>query len=310
MTIPRPSILALCAVSPLLHGCAAQPRAAALPPEAPAPIAPTAAAPISVENVMTPGLVKAYYIGQIIDPSHPELMYRPGVVYREELSPRWNRNPSASGGAFSGVVSGVPDPAHLAPFSAEQQQLIAQQRQALELLSDDNDRLRATVAKQEAAAAPAADTTTLPPEHVPEAPAEQPATAPAIPDAPAPVAPAAAPVAGEQLDFNKCITPNSDGAIILSPELLDQVDRNEPNPFVRRHQLETQFHEVQIALTGTATGPRPSATVNGRIVNNGDLVEGFKVVGIARDSIYLHRGPFLMQIPLARERPVSVRIPQ
>jgi len=67
---------------------------------------------------------------------------------------------------------------------------------------------------------------------------------------------------------------------------------------------------LQIAVTGTAPGPRPTATVNGRLVNTGDTWESFKVVGIERDSIYLYRAPFLLQIPLAREQPVTVRIPQ
>lgn len=304
MTSPHPTLAALCAITIFLPGCAARPYA---PPSA--PTTPGTSGPATIvpsDAITTPSLYKAYYVGQIIDPTHPELMYRPGVVYRQELPERWNRNPAATRGAVAGVISAVADPASLAPFSAEQQQLIAQQRQALELLADDNAQLRAAVKPADETAPDAKD---APREGTTPESEASPATA-----QPEAVAAAKAaddlPASPEKFDFNKALTPNSDGAIVLSPELLEQIDRNEPNPFVRRHQLETQFRDLQIAVTGTAPGPRPTATVNGRLLNNGDAWEGFKVVGIARDSIYLFRAPFLLQIPLAREHPVTVRIPQ
>lgn len=311
MSFHRLPLVALCAASTALPGCVARPVPPS--PQNVAPLAaPTAPEPsaLPAEAVAIPGLYKAYYVGQIIDPAHPELMYRPGVVYRQESAERWNRNPAATAGAVSGVIGAVTDPARLAPFSAEQQQLIAQQREALALLADDNARLTAS----SAATTPNADTPdTTPAVHESPTPATTPTVDLAVD--PLPIAPPAPPADAEPIaaakayDFNRALIPNSDGIIVLSPELLEQIDRNEPNPFVRRHQLATQFRDITLALTGTAPGPRSSCTVNGRIYNNGDSLEGFRVVGIARDAVYLERGPFLLQIPLARERPVVVRIP-
>lgn len=269
------------------------------PSSPPSPVAPApapAGAAISNELVATPSVRKAYYVGQLIDPAHPELMYRPGIVYREETPERWNRNPVANRGAVTGVVSALPDPEILPLASAEQQQLITQQQKVLQLLADSN-RTREAAGEQRPAAGPE-PASFAPSDSTDVARSTQggAAVAPAINQSP--------------LNLSRALVPNADGAIELSPEILDEVDRSEPNPFVKRHQAHTQYREIIVAVTGTAPGPRPTASVNGRLLNVGDPWEGFVVAAITRDAVYLQRDVFLLQIPFAREHGITIRLPQ
>lgn len=284
----------------------------------PAPARPVLSPPTALlapivpnELVATPSVRKAYFVGQIIDPTHPELMYRPGIVYREEIPERWNRNPLASRGAVTGVIAAVPDPAILPPSSAEQQQLIAQQRRVMELLSAANADLdRRIGAKVETSAAPSTAAVTATPPNANEsgigrAPNEAAATL-----RPTSARPAPAVSAPSRVDLSRALVPNADGAIELSPEILDEVDRSEPNPFVKRYQAQTIYRDIVIEVTGTSPGPRPTASVSGRLVNVGDVWEGFVIAAITRDAVYLQKDVFLLQIPLARQRGVTLRLPQ
>jgi hypothetical protein len=297
------ALLAGCSSLPKIHftryGAPPVPTAAAAPAIVPAPSAGT---PVPNESVVTPGLRKAYYVGQIIDPAHPELMYRPGVVYRHEVPERWNRNPGARG-AVSGVISALADPAILPPSSPELEQLIAQQRRAMQLLSATNEELRRQVEEltDDPEAAEKVESAAARP-----APAAAPAAVPPV--ASAPTAPAAA--APGPPDLSRALVPNADGAIELSREILDAVDRSEPNPFVKRFQPQLAFRDLVITVNGTALGPRPTASVNGRLLNLGDAWEGFSVAAITRDAVFLQKEIFLLQIPLARTSGVTVRLPQ
>lgn len=285
-------------------------------PSTPAAVAANLPAPAIIANelVTTPSVRKAYFVGQIIDPAHPELMYRPGVVYREEIPERWNRNPAANRGAVMGVIAAVPDSALLPPSSPEQQQMIAQQRRVMELLAGTNADLNRQLADAKASLASgvshAAEAPTATPTNsqAPESPTGPLISSPAARTPPG--AASAATAARGPVDLSRALVPNADGAIELSPEILDEVDRSEPNPFVKRYQAQTTYREVLVEVTGTSPGPRPTASVNGRLVNIGDSWEGFVVAAITRDAVYLQKDVFLLQIPLARQRGVTVRLPQ
>ena len=267
------------------------------------------------EQVATPSVRKAYYVGQIIDPAHPELMYRPGIVIREEVPERWNRNPSATRGIATGVIAAVPDPAVLPPGSPEMEQMIVQQRKVMQLLSDRNDDLAHELADAKSAnnatvpgAAPAA--TTTPPQPVVGDTAAGSPSGPGVPALPATMPAPSIFTAKGRLDLTRALVPNADGMIELSAEILDEVDRSEPNPFVKRYQSQTTFREIVINVSGTSLGPRPTASVNGRLLNIGDAWEGFTVAAITRDAVYFQKDVFLLQIPLARTSGVAVRVPQ
>ena len=300
----------------LISGCATTPQMrASAPPATPPPPPSSSGIPIPNEPITTPGIRKAYFVGQIIDPTHPELMYRPGIVYREELPERWNRNPTASRGAATGVIATVPDPAILPPSSPEMEQMIVQQRKVLQLLSDRNDDLArelADVKSENTAALPApppATTTALLSPVAGDNAAPAP-SGPVLPPLPATMpAPSAFTVKG-RLDLTRALVPNADGMIELSAEILDEVDRSEPNPFVKRYQSQTTFREIVITVSGASLGPRPTASVNGRLLNVGDAWEGFTVAAITRDAVYFQKEIFLLQIPLARTSGVTVRVPQ
>jgi len=271
--------------------------------------------PIASEWVATPGVRKAYYVGQIIDPAHPELLYRPGIVIREEVPERWNRNPSATRGIATGVIAAVPDPAVLPPGSPEMEQMIVQQRKIMQLLSDRNGDLARELADAKSAStatatAPAPAATAPPPQPiVAETAAGSPSGAVFPPQTATIPAPSVIAAKG-RLDLTRALVPNADGMIELSAEILDEVDRSEPNPFVKRYQSQTTFREIVISVSGTSLGPRPTASVNGRLLNIGDAWEGFTVAAITRDAVYFQKEVFLLQIPLARTGGVTVRVPQ
>jgi hypothetical protein len=283
------------------YGAPPAPVAAAAPVAA--PVVP-AGIPVPDERVVTPGLRKAYYVGQMIDPAHPELMYRPGIVYRQEVPERWNRNPTASRGTVAGVIAAVPDPAVLPPGSPELEQLVAQQRRVLELLSETNADLRRQLAGEPAAASSKAPTAATAPATAAPAGQEKPdAKVESLPPASPPQTRAA------PADLARALVPNADHAIELSPEILDAVDRSEPNPFVKRFQPQTAFRDLLVTVSGTSLGPRPTASVNGRLLNPGEVWEGFTVAAITRDAVFLRKDGFLLQIPVARTRGVTVRLP-
>jgi hypothetical protein len=299
---------AACAVA-LFTGCASLPKirlsrygAATAAAVAPLP-APAIGSGIPVPNefVATPGVRKAYYVGPMIDPAHPELMYRPGIVYRQEVPERWNRNPTAWRGAVSGVIAAVPDPAILPPASAEMEQLVAQQRRVMQLLSESNVDLRRRVE--------AVNPETEKP--APESAASTVTKQGAVPPAgPVTALTTTLPAARASVDLSRALVPNADGAIELSAEILDPVDRSEPNPFVKRYQSQTTFRDLLVTVTGTSLGPRPTASVNGRLLNIGDAWEGFTVAAIARDAVSFQKEVYLLQIPLARASGVTVRLLQ
>lgn len=111
-------------------------------------------------------------------------------------------------------------------------------------------------------------------------------------------------------DLSRALVPNADHAIELSPEILDAIDRSEPNPFVKRFQSQTTFRNILVKVSGTSLGPRPTASVNDRLLNVGDIWEGFTVAAIARDAVFLRKDGFLLQIPVARPKGVTIRLPQ
>lgn len=307
MSTTAAHVLGLTAAGLLLAGCgsmpdirftrygAPAPQPAGKSPPAPPPQV-SQGIPIANEWVATPSVRKVYYVGQLIDPAHPELMYRPGIVVREEVPERWNRNPIARRGTISGTLAAVPDPAVLPPSSPELEQMIAQQRKVMELLADSNAELAQRLSGS-----------------IPETGAESepsPATASTGIESGSPAFLSNPPaVFSGRVDLGRALVPNADGAIELSPEILDEIDRSEPNPFVKRFQSQLSFREIVVTVTGTSLGPRPTASINGRLVNVGDQWEGFGVAAITRDAVYLQKELFLLQIPLARSAGITVRLP-
>lgn len=89
----------------LTASCASQPKLA-LRPLLPASIAPT-------ESVRYPEVVRAYQVGRLVDPAHPELMVEAHPVYRLEVSPRWNLHPGSSGA--TNLLNPPPDAAFAPP---------------------------------------------------------------------------------------------------------------------------------------------------------------------------------------------------
>jgi hypothetical protein len=71
--------------------CASRPQLA-LRPAPPSAVAPA-------ESVRYPEVVRAYQVGRLVDPAHPELMAEAHPVYRLEVSPRWNLHPGSPNAA-------------------------------------------------------------------------------------------------------------------------------------------------------------------------------------------------------------------
>lgn len=69
----------------LVASCAARPQLA-LRPAPPSTVAPA-------DSVRYPEQIRAYQVGRLTDPNHPELMTEAHAVYRVEVSSRWNLHP-------------------------------------------------------------------------------------------------------------------------------------------------------------------------------------------------------------------------
>ena len=85
--------------------CASRPQLA-LRPAPPLAVAP-------VESVCYAEVVRAYQVGRLADPNHPELMSEGHPVYRVEVSSRWNLHPGSPNAA--NVLNPPPDAAFTPP---------------------------------------------------------------------------------------------------------------------------------------------------------------------------------------------------
>jgi hypothetical protein len=85
--------------------CASRPQLA-LRPAPPKAVTPA-------ESVRYPEVVRAYQVGRLVDPAHPELMDETHPVYRLEVSPRWNLHPGSPNAA--NLLNPPPDAAYTPP---------------------------------------------------------------------------------------------------------------------------------------------------------------------------------------------------
>lgn len=89
----------------LVASCASRPQLA-LRPAPPSSVA-------TDKSVRYPEQVRAYQIGRLVDPTHPELMTEAHAVYRVEVSSRWNLRPGSPNAAT--LLNPPPDAAYAPP---------------------------------------------------------------------------------------------------------------------------------------------------------------------------------------------------
>lgn len=297
---PRTSFICCIVAAALLAGCATQPKTTA---KASVP----AAAMVFTEPVIQPSAAsavrpavhKAYYVGRIVDPKYPELMYGNGIVFRRERAASWNTSTAAidtPADAMSGPLRSLPDGSEtpgMTPADAEIHE--ARTSAIVDALLEQNAELAQQLATASKTAAP---------------PSERPINVQALPVAPTMSTPTHSPEPPPSAPTEPLVTiaPSADNIIELSPALLEPPIPGLTNPFRQRYQFETQLRETKIVVSGIALGPQPSCVLGDRIFNLGDAFESFTVAGIDADGIFLRKESFLLRIPM-QEAAVVLRYP-
>jgi len=77
------------------------------------PLSPPAVEPVS--SVRYGEVVRPYYVGRFVDPSHPETMHEQHPVYRIESSAQWNLHPDA--GTVPNLLNPPPNAAYQSPLT-------------------------------------------------------------------------------------------------------------------------------------------------------------------------------------------------
>jgi hypothetical protein len=157
-----------------------------------------------------------------------------------------------------------------------------QQAQLIEALINQNEALTIRLAALQAA--PVATSSAAEPVAVVAQPA--PVVLPSVP--------VATPVAAEP-----AIAPNAEGVIDLSA--IEQADNaNEPvNPFAVRTAPGEKTREVTLLVGGIILGKAPCALVNGRLVQAGDIFEGFEVERVEAGAVIVRFGAYRLRLPVS-----------
>lgn len=169
---------------------------------------------------------------------------------------------------------------------------LTHQAQLIEALMSQNDALTARLS-----ATPA-----LPPE-APKPVVSRPAVEPEPSRATTPPTPPAAIAAPAEVAT--LVTPNADGLVDLT--VTNSVDADAGNPFTVRRLASDPAREVTLHVAGIITGRTPSALINDRLMQAGDVVETLTVERIERDAVVLRHQNHLLRLPIA-EKPARVRL--
>lgn len=180
----------------------------------------------------------------------------------------------------------LPRPAALPTPTPSTEAKLRQQAQFIEALLSQNEALSAQVS-----AAPERG-----PYPSPVARALMKPLAAGSPYAPAPTKPAETPV----------LVPNAEGIIDLAAAATPAV--TEPvNPFAVRTPSGGTGREVALNVGGIIAGPVACATINDRLVQVGEAVEGFTVEEIEAEAVVLRHGTHRLRLVLSG-KPVRVRM--
>lgn len=156
------------------------------------------------------------------------------------------------------------------------------QAQLIEALINQNEALTARLAaKQSAQVAPptAAEPTAVAVESVTLAPVAVPAPA--------------------TVKAEPAIAPNAEGVIDLAA-IAQAHSAHEPvNPFAVRTAPGDKTREVSLQVGGIILGKTPCAVVNERLVQAGDIFEGFEVERIEAGAVFVRSGAHRLRLPVS-----------
>jgi hypothetical protein len=101
------------------------------------------------------------------------------------------------------------------------------------------------------------------------------------------------------------LQPDSSGVIDLTALGKKSAD-DSTNPFVVA-PTATPAREVLVSVQGVLPGPNPSAIVNDRPLEAGEIIESLRLARVDADAVIFSVGEQSLRIPLGR--PVRVRLP-
>lgn len=300
-------------------GCASKTTdiRASVAPSSAAPPPTVAAAPVESRGFTRPALTKAYYVGSLVDPDHPELMFSRGVVFRREREATWDTTGRSfqTPGVLSGPITSWPNGSEYPyPTDADQEIHAARTDELFNALLEQNAELTAKLsalankeaetALQESSASP--PTIKVRPGSVPLAGSVPSNAAVTVSAPPLPVS---GPRPGSsQGEPSVTIAPSADNVIELSPSLLDPPIPGLTNPWRQRYQFKTELVETTIRVEGISLGEEPTCIIGEKLYSVGDQFAVFTVASIDGEGIYLRRDAFLLRIPM-QEKPITLRYP-
>lgn len=104
------------------------------------------------------------------------------------------------------------------------------------------------------------------------------------------------PVRGLPFPIEAILEPNREGRVVMQ-----YGERSDPpaieNLFDFRGGLKPGV-EIQILVSSVSVGTRPWAVVNGRLSFLGQRVEGFNVVHVERDAVFMEKNGRIVRFPL------------
>lgn len=287
----RPQIV-LSSVAMVLAGCAHGGKTAAryAPPTPVTQVIPDAATPAAT---VAPAEYEEFYVGPMVDPDNSAFAYRPGSLFvrtrPEELQlgapddPRW----------FSPATAARWANDHPEPTETEVAALAFRSERAIQALTEENERLRAerkTPSKSSAASA---------------AKATGPAPVSAGPGAARQTDSVGAPSDDESLNT---LAPNADYTIELDPHFLTPPAVTVDNPFIQLYQPPVKLHDIDLIVSATLPGPKPSAVLNDEPYSVGDKFGDLIVYRIEPDKVYLRKDSFLLACPVSA-KVLKLRLP-
>lgn len=113
-----------------------------------------------------------------------------------------------------------------------------------------------------------------------------------------PLTPVAVPVPAA-VKAEPTIAPNTDGVIDLAA-IAHAGSANQPvNPFAVRTAPGEKTREVSLQVGGIILGKAPCAVVNERLVQAGDIFEGFEVERIEAGAVIVRSGVHRLRLPVS-----------
>ena len=106
------------------------------------------------------------------------------------------------------------------------------------------------------------------------------------------------------VDPEPAMMPNADGVIDLTA--VGESAPEEVNPFSVRAVPAAPTRSIELRVTGILSGARPSAIINGQLLEPGGTVEGLVVKHIEPGGVVLTFGRHRLRVPLSAE-PIRVR---